>query len=135
MGKAFEKLTKAIKDQGEKQIEAIQNDKKPLANINDDYRNKLLLSKERSIFKNICNERLDKREELNKKVGYNNLRYAVISTGEEFEFDKSEDPLVFLNDINKGKISLEETKNLQKDYSEYLKKVRKGNKNEGQKKL
>ena len=42
-----------------------------------------------------------------------------MSTGEEFEFDKSEDPLVFLNDIKKGKISLEEAKNLQKDYREY----------------
>ena len=30
-----------------------------------------------------------------------------MSTGEEFEFDKSEDLLVFLNDIKKGKITLE----------------------------
>ena len=68
LGKAFEKQTKIIKDQGEKQIEAIQDNKKQLANINDDYKNKLLLSKEREIFKNIYNERLDKIEELNKKL-------------------------------------------------------------------
>ena len=43
-GKAFEKQTKTIKDQGEKQIAAIQDNKKQLANINDDYKNKLLLS-------------------------------------------------------------------------------------------
>ena len=49
-------------------------------------------------------------------------------------FDKSEDPLVFLNDIKIGKTSLEEAKNLQKDYDEYLNKRRKGNKNEEQKK-
>ena len=66
--KAFEKQTKTIKDQEEEQIEAIQDNKKQLANINDDYKNKLLLSKEREIFKNICNERLDKIEELNKKM-------------------------------------------------------------------
>ena len=65
LGKAFEKQTKTIKDQGEKQIEAIQDNKKQLANINDDYKNKLLLSKEREIFKNIYNERLKKK--LNKK--------------------------------------------------------------------
>ena len=41
--KAFEKQTKTIKDQEEKQIEAIQGNKKQLANINDDYKNKLLL--------------------------------------------------------------------------------------------
>ena len=58
LGKAFEKQTKTIKDQGEKQIEAIQDNKKQLANINDNYKNKLLLSKERDIFKNIFNERL-----------------------------------------------------------------------------
>ena len=131
--KAFEKQTKTIKDQEEKQIEAIQGNKKQLAKINDDYKNKLLLSKEREIFKNVLNEKLDKIEELNKKFDYNNLKYTIISTCEKFEFDKSEDPLVFLNDIKAGKISLENAKNLQKDYNEYLKKVRKGNKNKEQK--
>ena len=82
MEKAFEKETKTIKDQGEKQIEAIQNNQKQLANINDDYKIKLLLSKEREIFKNIYNERFDKIEELNIKTDYNNLKYTVISTGE-----------------------------------------------------
>ena len=68
MGKAFEKQTNTVKDQGEKEIKAIQDNKKQIANINDDYKNKLLLSKEREIFKNIYNERLDKIEELNKKL-------------------------------------------------------------------
>ena len=35
--------TKTIKNQGEKQIEAIEDNKKQLANINNDYKNKLLL--------------------------------------------------------------------------------------------
>ena len=47
MGKAFEKQTNTVKDQGEKEIKAIQDNKKQIANINDDYKNKLLLSKER----------------------------------------------------------------------------------------
>ena len=85
MGKAFEKQTKTIKVQGEKQTEAIQDYKKQLANINDYYKNKLLLSKEREIFENIYNERLDRIKELNKKIDHNNLKYTVISTGEEFE--------------------------------------------------
>ena len=59
LGKTFEKQTKTIKDQGEKQIESTQDNKKQPANINDDYKNKLLLSKEREIFKNIYIERLD----------------------------------------------------------------------------
>ena len=92
--KAFEKQTKTIKDQGEKQIKAIQDNKEQLVYINkdDDYKNKLLLSKEREIFKNIYNKRLDKIKELSKKIDYNNPKYTVISSGEEYEFDKLEDP-------------------------------------------
>ena len=52
----------------------------------------------------------------------------------EFEFDKSEDPLEFLNDIKTGKISLEEAESLQQDYKEYFKKIRKENKPAEQKK-
>ena len=69
LGKAFEKQTKTIEGQGEKQIKAIQDNKEQSVNINndDDYKNKLLLSKETEIFKDIYNKRLDKIEELDKK--------------------------------------------------------------------
>ena len=50
--KAFEKQTKTIEDQGKKQVKAIQH--KQIVNSNkDNYKNKLLLSKEREIFKDI----------------------------------------------------------------------------------
>ena len=49
-----------------------------------------------------------------------------MSSCEEFEFDKSEDPVLFLNDIKKVKISIEEGKNLQQGYEKYLKEIRKG---------
>ena len=46
LGKAIVKQIKTIKDQGEKQVKAIQD--KQIVNINkDDYKDKLLLSKER----------------------------------------------------------------------------------------
>ena len=96
MGKAIAKHLKTIGDQGGKQIKAIQDEKEQLVNINndDDYKNKLLFSRGREIFKNIYNKRLDKIEELSKKIDYNNLKYTVIGIGEEFEFDKSEDPVL-----------------------------------------
>ena len=107
-GKVFGKQTKTIEDQGEKQIKAIQDNKEQSVNINNkyDYKNKLLLSKEREIFKDIYNKRLDKIVQLNKRIDYDNLKYTVISSGEEFNFDKLEDSIVFLNDIKKNKISL-----------------------------
>ena len=93
LGKAFEKQTKIIEDKGEKQIKAIQ-DNKQSGNINNDkYKDKLLLSKEREIFKDICNKRLDKLVELNNKIDYNNLKYIVVSSGDEYDFNNLDDPL------------------------------------------
>ena len=131
LGKAFEKQTKTIEDKGEKQIKTIQNDRKQ--SISDDYyKNKLLIPKEREIFKDIYNKRLDKIEELNNKIDYDNLKYAVESSGDEYEFNKIKDPIALLNDIQKGKISLEEAKEQQKDYYNYLNTIRRGNKSANQ---
>ena len=132
LGKAFEKQTKTIEDQREKQIKAIQDNRKQL--ISDDhYKNKLLISKKREIFKDIYNKRLDKLEELNNKIDYDNLKYVVESNGDECKFDKIKDPITLLNDIKKGKISIKEAKDKQQIYYKYLNKIRKGNKSANQK--
>ena len=135
LGKTFEKQTQTIEDQGKKQVKAIQD--KRLVNINnndDDYRDKLLLSKETEIFKDIYNKRLDKIEELNNKINYDNLEYVAVNSGKIFDFSDVKDPITFLEEIEKGKISLEEAKNIQRNYVEYLNIIRKGNKNAEQKK-
>ena len=62
LGKAFEKETKTIKGQGEKQIKTVENN-----NNKQPGNNELLLSKEREIFKNNYNKRLDKISELSLK--------------------------------------------------------------------
>ena len=123
MGKAFEKQTKTIEDQGEKQIKAIQ-DYKQLVNINnEEYKDELLLSKEREIFKDIYNKRLDKLVELNNKIDYNNLKYIVVSSGDEYDFNNLDGPLTFLNNIKKGKISLDKAIEQQRNYYNYLNKI------------
>ena len=138
LGKAFEKQTKTIEDQGKKQVKAIQD--KQIVNINnnnyddDDFKDKLLLSKEREIFKDIYNKRLDKIEELNNKIDYDNLEYIAVKSREIIDFSKLYDPITFLNDIKKGKISLEEAKDKQQNYLNYLDIIRKRNKNTEQKK-
>ena len=105
LGKAFKKQTKTIEDKGEKQIKAIQDNRKQLIS-DDDYKNELLISKEREIFKDIYNKRLDNLEELNKKIDYDNLNDVVLSSGDEYNLNRLDDPLTFLNNIKKGKISL-----------------------------
>ena len=134
LGKAFEKQTKTIEDKGEKQIKAIQDNRKQLIS-NDGYKNKLLISKEREIFKDIYNKRLDKSEELNNKTDYINLKYVVERSGDEYSFNKIKDPIALLNDIKKGKISLEEAKEKQKNYYNHLNTIRKGNKSANQKRI
>ena len=106
LGKVFEKQIKTIEDQGKKQVKAIQ-DNRHLVNINDDdYKDKLLHSKEREIFQDIYNKRLDKIEELNNKIDYDNLKYVVVGTGDEYNFDNLDEPLTLLNNIKKGEISM-----------------------------
>ena len=104
LGKALEKQIKTIEDQGKKQVKAIQENKQ-LVNINkdDDYKDKLLHSKEREIFKDIYNKRLDKIEELNDKIDYDNLKYVVVGTSDEYNFDNLDDPLTFLTILKKVK--------------------------------
>ena len=134
LGKAIEKQRKTIEDQGKKQVKAIQDNKK-LVNINkNDYKDKLLLSREREIFKDIFNKRLDRIEELNNKIDYNNLKYVSVNNRSSYSFSELEDPLTLLNEIKKGETSLEGAKTEQQNYLEYLNVIRKGNKNAEQRK-
>ena len=61
-----------------------------------------MLSKEREIFKNIYIKRLNKKDELSKKVDYGNLKFIVNSTGLETNFSELKDPAAFLDDIKKA---------------------------------
>ena len=70
---------------------------------------------------------------MNNKIDYDNLTYVVESSGDEYSFNKIKDLIVLLNDIKKGKISLEKAKEKQKDYYNYLNTIRRGNKNANQK--
>ena len=68
LGKAFKKQTKTIEDQGEKQIKAIQDNKQLHLTNYYDYKDKLLISRETEIFKDIYNKRLEKLEEIIKSI-------------------------------------------------------------------
>ena len=114
-------------------IQTSQDNNKQQLISDNDYKDKLSISKEREIFKDINNKRLDKIEELNNKIDYDNLKYVVERSGVEYDFNKIKDPITFLDDIKNGKISLEEAKEKQKDYYSYLNTIRRGNKNASQK--
>ena len=70
---------------------------------------------------------------MNNKIDYDNLKYVVESSGDGYNFNKIKDPITFLDDIKKGKISLEEAKEKQQNYYNDLNTIRRGNKNARQK--
>ena len=71
---------------------------------------------------------------MNNKINYDNLKYVVERSSDEYEFKKIEDPITFLDNIKKGKISLKEAKEQQQNYYNYLNMIQRGNKNARQKK-
>ena len=70
---------------------------------------------------------------MNNKIDYDNLQYVAVNSGKRYNFTELKDPLTFLNEIKKGKMSLEEVKNIQQNYLNFLNIIRKGNKNANQK--
>ena len=134
LGKAIEKQRKTIEDQGEKQIESIQDSKQLVRIIKDNYKDKLLLSKEREVFKDISNKELNKIEEMNNKIDYDDLDYVILSKDMEYNFSIEKDPISLPKAIKDGEISLEEARDRQKNYLQYLNIIRKGYKNSVQKK-
>ena len=82
---------------------------------------------------NIYNKRLDKIEELTKKIDSNNLIFTTLSTGDTIDFSKKNDPLTLLNKIRNGKITIEKAEGLQEDLDNNIKKLRKGNKTQQKK--
>ena len=63
----------------------------------NNYKNELLISKEREIFKNIYNKKLDKIEELPNKFNDDDSRYVTKNSGIETNFSVKTDFIAFLN--------------------------------------
>ena len=130
LGKAFEKQTKTIKDQGEKQIKAIQ-DKRPIKSIEKftyDINDSPIVLKEKEIYNKLTEESFEKIKNLDKMVDIDELvfKYKGNTPGEDFcKFDNALD---LINKIRDAKISLNEAKDdqtkLGSDMGE-IKKVRK----------
>ena len=84
--------------------------------------------------KTFIKKRLDKIEELIKKIESNNLIFTILSTGETADFSQKNDPLTILKKIKDGKVTIERPKLLQEDLNNNIKKLRKGDKTQEQKK-
>ena len=130
LGKAFEKETKTIKDQGEKQIKPIQ-DKRPIKSIKKftyDINDGPIVLKEREIYNKLTEESFEKINNLDERVDFDKLVFKYKGNTPDEDFIKFDDALDLMNKIRDGEISLNEAKDQQaklKSGIEEIKKVQK----------
>ena len=92
------------------------------------------IQKNEKCLKILFKKRLDKIEEITSKIDDNNLIFTTLTTGETFNFTGKNDPLTLLKNIRDGKTTLEKAKDLQENLNNSIKKLRKGNKTQEQRK-
>ena len=111
LGKDFEKQTKTIKDQGEKQIKAIQ-DKRPIKSIEkctDDINDSPIVLKEKETYNKPTEESFEKIN-LDKRVDIDKLVFEYKGNNPDEDFSKFDNALDLINKIKDGEISLNEAK-------------------------
>ena len=112
--KAFEKQAKTMKDQGEKQIKAIQ-DKRSIKSIEKftyDINDSPIVLKEKNIY-NKLTEKSFKINNLDKRVDIDKLLFKYKRNIPDEDFSKFDNALDLINKIRDGEINLNEAKDVQ----------------------
>ena len=101
LGKAFEKQIKTIEDQGEKQIKAIQDQGqvKTIKKYDYDAEDTPFISKQKEIFNELVDERLEKITDLDKKVNSDDLICRYKGNTADVKFDKFDNALDIVDKI------------------------------------
>ena len=113
LGKAFEKQTKTIEDQGKK-IKAIQHKRsiKSIEKFNYDINVSPLVLKEKEIYNNLTEESYEKINNLDKKVN-NKLLFKYKGNTSDEDFSGFDNSFELISKIRDGEISLNEAKDEQ----------------------
>ena len=134
MGKAFGKQIKTIKDQGQKQIDALKSLKpKEQAKPIEDKSNKK--SKAAIIFDDLINKRKGLMKELYDSVDYNNLKFEFVGPTKDVNFYEYMDSKELFNAIRNTKIKFSKVKNKQNEFLNKLGNIKIGKKTLKQKEL
>ena len=117
LSKAFEKQIKTIEDQDEKQIKALEDHRKQLVKYRYcDENDSLTHLKQKEIFEEVTNRRMEEIRDLSKQIDFNNLidHYKNKTVPKYFLFLKG--PLKFYKDIKEGNITLGKAEEEQKEF-------------------
>ena len=126
LGKAFEKQTKTIKDQGEKQIKAIQ-DKSPIKSIEKftyDINDSPIVLNKKEIYNKLTEKSFEKINNLEKSVDIDQLVFKYKGNTPEEDFSKFDNALDLINEIRDGEISLNEAKSEQAKLNSSMGKIK-----------
>ena len=128
MGKAFEKQIKTIEDQGQKQIKAIQDQDqiKTIKKYAYDADDTPLILKQKEIFNELVDKRLEKITDLDKRVKSYDLIYRCKGHTPDLNSNEFDNVLALIDKIRDGKIRLTYVKNYQENFKSYLGEIKKG---------
>ena len=126
LGKAFGKQTKTIKDQGEKQIKAIQ-DKSPIKSIEKftyDINDSPIVLNKKEIHNKLTEKSFEKINNLDKSVDIDQLIFKYKGNTPDEDFSKFDNALDLINKIRDGEISLNEAKGEQAKLKSSMGKIK-----------
>ena len=116
LGKTFEKQTKTIKDQGEKQIKTIQ-DKRPIKSIKKityDLNDSSTVLKETEIYNKLTEESFEKINNLDKRVDIDKLVFKYRGNTPDEDFSKFDNVLDLINKIRNASKMLQSASKIAK---------------------
>ena len=127
--KAFDKQIKTTEDQGEKQIKAIQDQGRAKTIKKYDYNDKdnPLILKQKEIFNELVDERLDEITELDETVNCDDLIHRCKGKNPNEKFNKYDSALHLINKMRNGEIKLSDVKNDQTTLKSNLGEIKKIN--------
>ena len=114
LGKAFEKQIKTIKDQGQKQVEAL---KTKAINDKSDNNN---TSTRKEIYDKILEERMDETLKMSREIDYHNLVYDFKGSTSSISFTEFRCPMYTYNQLKMGNETLQQVEKEQENFKKYL---------------
>ena len=112
LGKAFEKQIKTIEDQGENQIKAIQDQGQvqTIKKYDYDAEDTPFISKQKEIFNEVLDERLEKITDLDETVNSDDLIYRYKGNAPDLNFDEFDNAFDIIDKMRDGEIDLSDVK-------------------------
>ena len=128
LGKAFEKQTETIEDQGKKQVDALENLKPIEGSKASKYDDDGSLEQKQEPYKKFFDEKLDEIQELSREIDYKNLNYNLtMKASGSINFTGYNGPFTLFKKIRDEDISLEMAEEDKKKFKREFGQIKSGN--------